>query len=78
MVRLCMQEIAKQRFGEYGTMAFVQHEAKLTPSIIRRYWHNSRTGRREQDLGLREVRLDVLEAVARVLGVRVTDLLVEE
>jgi hypothetical protein len=78
MVRLCVREIAEQRLGERGAMAFVQREAKLTPSIIRRYWHNSRTGRREQDIGLREVRLDVLEAVARVLGVRVTDLLVEE
>ena len=59
-------------------MAHLQREAKLTPSLIRRYWHNSRTGRREQDIGLRAVRLDVLEAVARVLDVRVIDLLVEE
>jgi hypothetical protein len=78
MVRLCVREIAEQRLGVRGTMAFVQREAKLTPSLIRRYWHNSRTGRQAQDVGLREVRLDVLEAVAHVLGVRVTDLLIEE
>jgi hypothetical protein len=78
MVRLRVREIAQQRLGMRGAMAYLQREAKITPSLIRRYWHNSRTGRDGQYIGLREVRLDVLEAMARVLGVAVRDLLVEE
>ena len=66
MVRLHVREIAELRLGERGPWPVLQREAKLTPSLIRRYWHNSRTGRREQDIGLREVRLDVLECMARV------------
>jgi hypothetical protein len=78
MVRVCIREVAQQRLGEPGAMAYLQREAKITPSLMRRYWHNSRTGRCGKDIGLRAIRLDVLEAMARVLGVAVVDLLVEE
>ena len=46
-------------------------------STVRRYWYNSRTGL-ERDAGtLREVNLDVLGAIAGVLGVEAGALLVE-
>lgn len=74
MVQLRVQEEALRR----GVcLSGVQREAKLSMSTVRRYWYNSRTGL-ERDAGtLREVNLDVLGAIAGVLGVEAGALLVE-
>jgi hypothetical protein len=74
MFQLRVQEEA-QRQGL--CLSDIQRETRLSMSTTRRYWYNSRTGL-ERDAGtLREVNLDVLGAIAAVLGVAHGALLVE-
>ena len=66
MVQLRVQEEARRR----GLcLSGVQREAKLSMSTTRRYWYNSRTGLARDAGTLREINLDVLGAIAGVLGV---------
>ncbi|HEU4324478.1 MAG TPA: helix-turn-helix transcriptional regulator [Roseiflexaceae bacterium] len=60
-------------------MSQLQKRSGLTMPTIRRYWYNTKDGKSE-GASMEEVNIAVLEAIARVLGVRAMDLfeIVEE
>jgi hypothetical protein len=75
MISLRIRELAE---AQGFTLSYVQREAKLPMSTVRRYWWSSRTGL-ERDAGtLREVNLLTLQAIAEFLDVSPGDLLVAQ
>jgi transcriptional regulator with XRE-family HTH domain len=62
MAMLKVDEIARSRGYSQARLSM---ESRVNPSVLSRYWHNQ----------VRAVSLDILEALARVLGVEVTDLI---
>lgn len=74
-VRLRVKEEAEQ---QGLCLSYLQREAKLSVTTVRRYWYNSRTGLARDTGTLTEVNLVVLRAIAALLGVRPGDLLADE
>lgn len=70
MARLRVREIAEaQRLN----LSQLQKKAAVTMPSVRRYWYNTKDGKSEGEQ-LREVDLVVLEAIARALGVHISEL----
>jgi DNA-binding Xre family transcriptional regulator len=65
MVRLIIKELAEQRKISQSRL---QREAGVTMNQLRRYWNNNSES----------VVLDALARIARVLGVKPGDLIVED
>jgi len=74
MPRLRVRELAE---AQDLNISQLQRKADITMGTARRYWYNTRDGKVEGE-PLEELNLTVLKAIARVLGVKVRDLLSEE
>lgn len=74
MARLRIRELAE---AAGLNISQLQRKADITMGTARRYWYNTRDGKTEGD-PLEELNLPVLHAIAKVLGVKVKDLLSEE
>jgi DNA-binding Xre family transcriptional regulator len=64
LLRLRVKEMAEERGMNRSQL---QLKSGVTLPLLNRYWHNNTT----------EIKLDALEKIARALGVRAGDLLVE-
>jgi transcriptional regulator with XRE-family HTH domain len=71
MPRLRVRELA-EAMGL--NMSQLQRQSGVTMPSVRRYWYNTRDGK-SQGEAIREVDLEVLAAIARVLEVEVRDLI---
>ncbi len=56
-------------------MSQLHKRSGVTLPTIRRYWYNTGDGKTESDKPLQEVNIGALEAIARVLGVDVSELI---
>jgi transcriptional regulator with XRE-family HTH domain len=65
MARLRIREIAEQKGIR---QSHLQMEARVTPPLLNRYWHNKTDS----------VTLSALERIAKVLGVKMGELLVSD
>jgi predicted DNA-binding ribbon-helix-helix protein len=74
MARLRIRELAEQQGVK---LSHLQRKADITMNTARRYWHSTRDGKKTGEQ-LEELSWPVLEKIARVLGVKVRDLLSEE
>lgn len=72
MVRLRVRELAE---AKNLNMSQLQRLSGTTLPTVRRYWYNTGDGKADSDKPLQEVNLGALEAIARVLGVGVRDLI---
>ena len=70
MARLRIKEIAE---AKGWNMSQLSRESKQTMGLIRRYWYNQGFQKDRLD----EVRLSALEAIAKVLGVSIGELIEE-
>lgn len=78
MVRLKVQEVAGSgmTLGRLQTQLTILLGESVYPATVRRYWYGTRDGRPDGQ-PLKMVDLELLGAIARVLGVSVCDLLKE-
>lgn len=65
MLKLRVKEIAE---AQNINRSQLQIKSGVTIALLNRYWHNNTT----------EVRLEALEKIAKALGVKASELLVEE
>ncbi len=74
MPRLRVRELAEARDLNISQL---QRKADITMGTARRYWYSTRDGKAE-GASLEELNLPVMRSIARVLGVKVRDLLSED
>jgi hypothetical protein len=74
MPKLLIREIAQDKGLNISQL---QRKADITIATARRYWYNTKDGKTEGE-PLEELNLPVLLAIAKVLGVKVKDLLSDE
>lgn len=72
MVQLKIKELATERGFNISRL---QRKAGLTAGVTRRYWYASSTGRSDEIGTLRQVDLNTLESIAKVLNVTVSQLI---
>jgi hypothetical protein len=71
MPRLRVRELAE---ANDLNISQLQRKADITMGTARRYWYGTRDGKAEGE-PLEELNLPVMRSIARVLGVKVRDLL---
>lgn len=74
MARLQIKELAESKGLN---MSQLQRQSGVTLPSVRRYWYNTRDGK-SVGTKIKEIDLGVLEALARVLQVKVADLFTED
>jgi hypothetical protein len=74
MPRLRVRELAE---AHDLNISQLQRKADITMGTARRYWYGTRDGKAEGE-PLEELNLPVMRAIARLLEVKVRDLLSEE
>lgn len=74
MPQLRIRELAE---AQNLNISQLQRKADITMGTARRYWYNTKDGK-EQGLPLEELNVPVLKAIARVLNVKVRDLLSDD
>lgn len=74
MPQLRIRELAE---AQHLNISQLQRKADITMGAARRYWYGTRNGRPDGE-PLEELNIPVLQSIAKVLGVKMRDLLSEE